>query len=685
MAQLLTAVAVMLPAMSGTIMMLLWRRVRSSTAYYVTLLASAGSAISLLILLPYADTTAVLSLDWMPGAGTMGMALAASSLWAALITSGALFAVLLSQGSSRAGFRVASSALILLTLTAANVAFLADHFLARYVALEVVALCVAMALLVDIRRPTRFAPARTSYLILRLGDAGLLAAIFVLFQAGRTLNIERALDVGATLEGPTLAYAVAGFLLAVWVKLGGWPFHSWVQQGRPASLTTRAWLYGTVMPNLGLYLLYRVTPLLPLVQPLQQAALWVGAIGAAAAALIMLTQDDLRTALVYLGAVEAGVAIFVAASGVKSAIWLSVVLMTPVRVLLFLNADCAQRGFVRWRRWLVAGSSALAGLALLLYNLLMTWWAGQASAPLDALLVAEVGVAVCALWASQAAWRLSTSQVEQEQVPADRLRLAVLGLVGFAVLAGVARLVPLVGHLTMSGGVSPLAVPSVSALLRHALTIPAVWAVIVLGWGLWQLRRRSGQEPILLPQLAVPIRDPDEGLAQAARTLHAVVEVGLLEQTLKVFVRIVRDGSRIIYRVVEQDGLDSLLAQLAHTTMVVAKGLYRVVEREGFEELLQRAAQAFMGRVREAYRVLEQGGSEQLPRRAAQAVMDGARMTYRTVEEESSAGILRPVVRIALGWGHTLQRWQTGRLRYNLLWVLGSLVVVVIVLVLTVW
>ena len=685
MVRLLTAAAVSLPALGGMIMTLLLRRVRFSIAYYVTLMTSSASAISLLMLLPHVDSHAVLSVDWMPGAGTMGVALGATSLWAALVTSVALIVVLLSQASDQRGFPAASGVLMLLTLTTANVAFLADHFLARYVALEVVALCVALALLVDARQPTRFRPAWTSYLILRLGDAGLLTAIFVLLRESGTLNIKKALEAGATLEGATLAYAVAGFLLAVWVKLGGWPFHVWSQQGRPASLATRAWLYGTVMPNLGLYLLYRVSALLPLVQPLQQAMLWVGAVGAAVAALIMLTQDDRRTALVYLGAAQAGVAIFAAASGVSSAIWLSVVLLTPVRVLLFLAADCAQIGFARWHRGAVGALSALAGLALLLYNVLMTWWAKQASAPLDALLVTEVGVALCAVWASKAASRLPTGQYEKEQVQGDRLRLAVLGLVGITVLAGVSRLAPLVGYLTMSGGVSPLLVPSVSALFRHVVTMPAMWAVIVLGWGLWQLQRRSGQEPILPLHISRPIGDLEETLAQAARTLQAVVEVGLLEQTLAMIVRVVKDGSRIVYRVVEQDGLDTLLAQVTRTVIAVAKGLYHVLEGQGLEELQQRAAQTFMGRLREAYRVLEQEGIEALQRRAAQAVMDGARTTYGAVEEESSAGILRPVVRVALGWGYTLQRWHTGRLRHNLMWVLGTLLVIMVVLALVVW
>jgi hypothetical protein len=226
----------------------------------------------------------------------------------------------------------------------------------------------------------------------------------------------------------------------------------------------------------------------------------------------------------------------------------------------------------------------------------------------------------------------------------------------------------------------------VSALLRHALTVPAVWAVLVLGWGLWQLQRLSGQEPLLVVRISVPVQGLEEELARAARALHALIEVGLLELTLALVVRLVRDGSQFIYRVVEREGLDRFLAQGAQTVMAVAKGLYRAVEGEGFEELQQRAAQAFMEQVRTTYRIVEEEGVEELQRRAAQAIMSGARTTYLTVEEEEGlGGILTPIVRIAVGWGRGLQRWQTGRLRYNLMWVLGSLVIVVLVLAILAW
>mgnify|MGYP000138425703 CR=1 FL=1 len=62
--------------------------------------------------------------------------------------------------------------------------------------------------------------------------------------------------------------------------------------------------------------------------------------------------------------------------------------------------------------------------------------------------------------------------------------------------------------------------------------------------------------------------------------------------------------------------------------------------------------------------------------------MKGARVTRRVVEQEGLEGLLRRAVRTALVLSRGLQRWHTGRLRRNLLWVAASLVLAVLALVL---
>ena len=301
-----------LPLVASALVVIWSRGSRPASARHLTMAATGLTGLCALALLPHVVDGPTIVINGMPGTGVMGLTTGATGLYAVLVTTWGAFIMLLpSLSSSSYGMDCAehpplSQAVMLLALAGTTVAFLADHFLARYVALEVVALCVAIAPLIEVRRPGGIRLASTSYLLLRLGDAGLLAAILILWSASGTLSIDPALrfalgsvERGGVLEGGRLLFAVAGFVLAVWVKLGGWPFHLWSRVGRRLGLVSQAWLYATVVPNLGMYLLYRVTPVLAVASPLRTVALWLGVGGAVVAALIALTQTDVRAAMVY--------------------------------------------------------------------------------------------------------------------------------------------------------------------------------------------------------------------------------------------------------------------------------------------------------------------------------------------------------------------------------------------------
>ena len=679
-----------LPLLAGALVAVTLRRAHPSTVHRVVLTATGLTALCALALLPHIGDGPGIAVEWLPGADLMGLTTGATGLYAVLVTTWGAFLVLLAppfippnsggergggippNGGEREGGSAErpplSRAVTLLALAATNVAFLTDHFLARYVALEVVALCIALAPLVEIRNSVGIRLARSGYLLLRLGDAGLLTAILILMEASGTLSIGAALEAGGALDATRLGLVVAGFILAVWVKLGIWPFHLWSQPGRRLALASQAWLYATVVPNLGLYLLYRITPLLALAGPLQTAALWLGASGAVLAALMALTQADVRAALVYVGAAQGGLALFVAASGVKPAVWLGLLALTPLRLLLFLAADAAQSSASATRCRAAAYLFALGGLALTAFGLLTTWWAREAGAPLDALLVAEAAVALTGVWAASAAWRLSRPVGVRNQVfrkkPGFFSGAAVhwtqwmaVGLLGAGVLAGGLAFGPLARHLTAASHVALPAMPTLLALLRYAATAPALLVVMALVLAVWRLLPplssppRGGKEG----GTAEEVYDLEEGLARAAQVLHAVVEVGIAEQIVALAVRAVVDGARVTHRVVEHKGLEGLLHRSAQAVVDGARLTHRVVEHKGLEGLL---------------------------RGAVRVVVDGAHVTHRVVEHEGLEGLLRRAVRAVLVLGRGLQRWHTGRLRRNLLWVAVSLVLAVLTLVL---
>ena len=633
--RVLTTAIVGLPLVAGASMAMALRHTRPQTARRIALTATGLTALCALAPLLFAETGPAVTAEWLPGTGPMGLSAGSSGLYAVLATTLGGFLILLGTTPLGIRFRPLSGAVMLLALAGANAAFLADHFLARYVALEIVALCVALALLVEVRDPAGMRLAWGSYLLLRVGDAGLLAAILILAGISGTLSISPALGyavssmegMGAALNEARVGWVVAGFVLAVWAKMGGWPFHLWSRSGRRLSLASQVWLYATVVPNLGAYLLYRVTPLLALAGPLQRTALWLGAGGAALAALLALTQTNPRAALVYVGAAQSGLALFVAAAGVKPAVWVGLLLLTPLRLLLFLATDAVRSGGVAiWRSvnvWLFG----LAGSALAAFSLLTTWWAREAGAPLDSLLVAQTAVALTAVWTVQTAWRLHHSLPgTRERTRVYWTQWMVVGLLGGVVLAGGLGFGPLMRYLGAAGNLILPTPPSFLALLRYAATAPVLLAVLVLSLAAWRLQRRSGQRPLVAVESVEEAYDLEEGLARAAQVLHAVVEVGIAERIVALVVRVVVNGARVAWTV-EHKGLESLTSH------------------------------------------------------AARAVVDAAHFGYRAVEQEGLEGLLRRGVRIVLTLSRALQRWHTGRLRRNLLWVPIALALAVLALV----
>jgi multicomponent Na+:H+ antiporter subunit A len=526
-------------------------------------------------------------------------------------------------------------------------------------------------------------PAWGSYLLLRLGDAGLLTGILILVDASGTLSISPALEAAQALDATPLALVVAGFVLAVWVKLSGWPFHLWSQPARRLALASHAWLYATVMPNLGIYLLYRVTPLLAQVGPLQVGALWLGAGGAALSALVALTQADLRTALVYLGATQGGLLLFVAASGVKPAVWIGLLAVTPLRLLLFLAADAASNSDSPARRTAAACLFALGGLALAAFGVLTTYWAREAGARLGAQLVAEVAVALTGVWTARVAWRLSRPRSRVAKGTAIHwTQWMTIGLLGAGVLAGGLASVALARHLAAASRMELPDIPTQPALLRYAATAPAVLVVMVLALVVWRLQRRSRLASFVSAQPPEEVYDPAEGLARTAQVLHAVIEIGIAEQIVALAVRAVVGGARVARRFVEQAGLEGLLRGFVRAVADGARVTYRAVEHNSLEGLLGGFVRAVAHGARLTYRVVEHNSLEGLLRGSVRAVAGGARLTHRVVEHEGLQAVVGGSVRSVLVLSRGAQRRHTGRLRRNLLWVSVSLALAVVVLLL---
>jgi hypothetical protein len=371
--------AVGIPVLAGAILALI--KPAAKPARISALCASAVAGLSLAMALAQSLRVPFgivhLGLAWLPGAGSLALALAPPGLAVALATTIAFaLAVCLDDAPFGLG---------LVCLGAANMALLAGDFLGRYVALEIVGLCVAAVHLVVSRGKGGARAARHTYMLLRLGDAGLLMAILLLWRLTGTLAIGDALGTatsfaGAAAGGPeasALAWIGAGLALAAWVKLGAWPMQVWLEPALDLSFLGRSWLYASVMPNLALYLLSRVSPLLaaiPVVSPVLRSAGLLAALAAGAGALVLARGGRWRRSLVYLGALQGGLAMMLAAAGQGQALVTVVVVVTPLRLALDAWVPSDEARHVAGH---VSGGTRALGLAILGLLLIWIWALGQ--------------------------------------------------------------------------------------------------------------------------------------------------------------------------------------------------------------------------------------------------------------------------------------------------------------------
>ncbi len=325
----------LLPLLVGVTLALL-RRPAAPLARRVTVVTFGLVTLCALGLLAYGKHEVQLPVTWLPGTGVLSLHVGGVGLQAALATVLVGLVALVLKSEPRRERGALADGLLLIALASGNAAFLAGHFLGRYVALELVALSVALMPLLQHRDRAGWRDAQFVYLLFRVGDAGMLAGILLLLDIGGTLQIEAALQAGASESGSRLVWVVVMFLLAVWVKVGAWPFDRWLSVGRSLPTQTGAWLYAVMMPNLGLYLLYRIAPLLEL-SAAQHIVLWLSVASALLALARPLWRSESRrvTAPTYITATLGSLALIAAASGNTALIVWLLLWGTPLRLLLW--------------------------------------------------------------------------------------------------------------------------------------------------------------------------------------------------------------------------------------------------------------------------------------------------------------------------------------------------------------
>ena len=199
---------------------------------------------------------------------------------------------------------------------------LAPNFLMMFVFWEAVGLCSYLLIGFWFRRPSAAAAAKKAFVVNRIGDFGFILAIFMIWMKFGSLDFDAVLGDGAklaTIPVATMTTICLLLFLGAMGKSAQFPLMVWLPDAMEGPTPVSALIHAATMVTAGVYLVARATPLFILAPDAQMVVAGVGATTALIAALIALTQNDLKRVLAYSTVSQLGYMFMALGAGVGGA------------------------------------------------------------------------------------------------------------------------------------------------------------------------------------------------------------------------------------------------------------------------------------------------------------------------------------------------------------------------------
>ncbi len=212
-------------------------------------------------------------------------------------------------------------ACISLFLAAMTGLVLADNFILLYGCWEGVGLCSYLLIGFYYQKPSAAAAARKAFLVTRIGDVGLFIGILLLWAQFGSLDYGTIFDdvVERTRLDPAILTPICLLIFCGAAgKSAQFPLHVWLPDAMEGPSPVSALIHAATMVTAGVYLVARCTPLFGLAPDAQLVVAAIGGVTALLAALIALTQTDLKRVLAYSTVSQLGYMFMALGSGVQS-------------------------------------------------------------------------------------------------------------------------------------------------------------------------------------------------------------------------------------------------------------------------------------------------------------------------------------------------------------------------------
>jgi NADH-quinone oxidoreductase subunit L len=267
---------------------------------------------------------------------------------------------------------------------------LADNFLVLYAFWEGVGLCSYLLIGFWFTKPSAAAAARKAFLVTRIGDLGFILGVILLWiNFGHDLDYETAFKNAQTQNQGMLTVICLLLFCGAVGKSAQFPLYVWLPDAMEGPSPVSALIHAATMVTAGVYLVARCMPLFQHVPVVLLVVASIGAFTALLAALIALTQNDLKRVLAYSTISQLGYMFLALGSGtspkltgfaVAAAIF-HLVTHAFFKALLFLAAGSVMhamgnvidmrrfgglRHLLKTTHWtFLCGAAALAGFPLL--------------------------------------------------------------------------------------------------------------------------------------------------------------------------------------------------------------------------------------------------------------------------------------------------------------------------------
>ncbi len=178
---------------------------------------------------------------------------------------------------------------------------MAGNLLQLFVFWELVGLCSYLLIGFWFHKPSAAAAAKKAFLVTRIGDFGLLAAVLYLFAKTGTFDIGELhhMVVVGTLAGGVLTWAALGIFAGAVGKSAQFPLHVWLPDAMEGPTPVSALIHSSTMVTAGVFLVARCYPIFAGSETALMVVAGIGGFTAIFAASMALVANDIKRVLAY--------------------------------------------------------------------------------------------------------------------------------------------------------------------------------------------------------------------------------------------------------------------------------------------------------------------------------------------------------------------------------------------------